>query len=121
VKSFARGGKKRIEEENARLAAEAAAVLTAVEESKEGQPSEASNELANQIASMNIGPDSDEEDGEGDGDDARLLKLPPRSSTSSAAPARLKDMGRKLGTKSERLQKEGSRGKIVVEDTLTTE
>jgi hypothetical protein len=30
-------------------------------------------------------------------------------------------MGRKLGTKSERLQKEASRGKIVIEDTLTTD
>jgi hypothetical protein len=71
--------KKRIEEENARLAAEAAALdaemaaaeaaaLAAVEESTEGQPSQANEELANQIASMNIGPDSDEEDGDGDGD-----------------------------------------------------
>lgn len=33
----------------------------------------------------------------------------------------LKDMGRKLGTKAERLEKEASRRRIVVEDTITTD
>lgn len=65
--------KRRIEEENARLAAEAAALdaemaaaeaaaLVAAEEEKQGHVSEANEALASHIASMNIGPDSDEED-----------------------------------------------------------
>jgi hypothetical protein len=33
----------------------------------------------------------------------------------------LKDMGRKLGTKSERLEKEASRSKIVIEESVTTD
>lgn len=33
----------------------------------------------------------------------------------------LKDMGRKLGTKAERLEKEASRRQVVIEDTVTTD
>lgn len=33
----------------------------------------------------------------------------------------LKDMGRKLGTKSERLEKEASRRHVVIEETVTTD
>jgi hypothetical protein len=149
--------KRRIEEQNARLAAEAAALdaemaaaeaaaLAAIEEAKqEGQQPPVEDELETQIASLNIGPDSDEEDAEGDEDDDddddddnhvvghhSLLSLTyPQHGESemkatTSAPTRavgksasLKDMGRKLGTKAERLEKEASRHRIVIEATVT--
>jgi hypothetical protein len=162
--------KKRVEEENARLAAEAAALdaemaaaeaaaLAAIEEAKqEGQHSPANDDLETQIASLNIGPDSDEEDAgeddEDDDDDDSHVVCPPPSFfcslmvsqqgegetkvTSTSAPAQrantggrpaigkmerrpsLKDMGRKLGTKAERLEKEASRSRVVIEETVTS-
>lgn len=135
---------------DAEMAAAEAAALAAIEESKqegqEEQPEVNDEELAHHIATMNLAAESDEEEDrheaeyEDDEDDEPMqTPLTPQNSqtTSSQTPPRppggrgpgkpmerrpsLKDLGRKLGTKSERLEKEASRRHVVVEDTVTTE
>eukprot|EP00602_Paraphysomonas_sp_CaronLab_P002567 CAMPEP_0185019052 /NCGR_PEP_ID=MMETSP1103-20130426/1667_1 /TAXON_ID=36769 /ORGANISM="Paraphysomonas bandaiensis, Strain Caron Lab Isolate" /LENGTH=968 /DNA_ID=CAMNT_0027549131 /DNA_START=36 /DNA_END=2942 /DNA_ORIENTATION=- len=135
---------RRVEEENARLAAEAAA-LDAEMAVAAAASSEEEENLVKKIEGVNLAPDSDEEAGEAgddfDDDDIRahevesLGELSHGESTTSVGTSTststartlgsrcpsLKDMGRKLGTRAERLEKEAERSRVTAEGSITTD
>ena len=115
---------RRVAEENARLAAEAAALdAEMAAEDAAGQ-----DEVAGGDAK---GDDSDEEED----DDQEECAASTSSAATAASPAvgegvakgklerrgSLKDLGRKLGTKAERIEREREASRVDVQDTVTTE
>jgi hypothetical protein len=110
---------RRVAEENARLAAEAAALDA---------------EMAAAGHSETAGDSEDEEEEEEEEEEHEEVSVPAASSVSSAGagagggPARalprrnsLKDLGRKLGTKAERMQRERDQNSVHSEESVTTE
>eukprot|EP00602_Paraphysomonas_sp_CaronLab_P006782 CAMPEP_0185017452 /NCGR_PEP_ID=MMETSP1103-20130426/406_1 /TAXON_ID=36769 /ORGANISM="Paraphysomonas bandaiensis, Strain Caron Lab Isolate" /LENGTH=972 /DNA_ID=CAMNT_0027546873 /DNA_START=174 /DNA_END=3092 /DNA_ORIENTATION=+ len=139
---------RRVEEENARLAAEAAALDA--EMAATAASTEEEEKLVQEIEGVNLAPDSDEEGADAgedfDDDDIGAHEVETvggssraESTTSTAGASMstdvsgstgrtlgsrrpsLKDMGRKLGTRAERLEKEAERSRVTAEGSITTD
>ena len=117
---------RRIAEENARLAAEAAALDAelAVESAIPGQDDGMGAEEGD-----TRGDDSEEEDDEDDHEECSESTSSAPVSARAEGEAKgklerrgsLKDLGRKLGTKAERIEREREASRVTVQDTITTE